>query len=66
MIDVRIKDRTVIEERELSGSALELLTEVVTLAAVVLDHEANDEATHTALKDALAETIKRIEYGNVE
>lgn len=65
MIDVRIKDQTVLEERELEGSAFELLTEVVTLAACVLDHAAQDESTHTALKNALSETIKRLEYGNI-
>lgn len=65
MIDVRIEDLTIVEERGIEGSGLQLMTEVATLAAYALDFAAKDEISHSVLKNALAETIKRLEFGNI-
>lgn len=66
MIDVRVANQVVLEERAVEGSPLELMTEVVTVAALILDRVSKDKETHTVMKNALAETIKRLEYGNIE
>ena len=66
MIDVRVANQVVLEERAVEGSPLELMTEVVTVAALILDRVSKDKETHTVMKTALAETIKRLEYGNIE
>lgn len=65
MIDVRIEDRTIVEERGISGDSLELMTEAVTLAAYVLDFLAKDETTHSVLKSALADGIRKLDFGNI-
>ena len=65
MIDVKIEDLTIVEERGIEGSGLQLMTEVVTMAAYVLDYAAKDEVSYAVLRDALAETIERLEFGNM-
>ena len=66
MIDVRVANQVVLEERAVEGSPLELMTEVVTVAALILDRVSKDKETYDVMKTALAETIKRLEYGNIE
>ena len=50
MIDVRIEDRTIVEERGISGSGIELMTEVITLAAYVLNFLTNDAQVYGVFK----------------
>lgn len=65
MIDVRIEDRTIVEERGISGDSLELMTEILTLAAYVFDWLGVSKEGHAALKNILGDAIKQLEYGNI-
>ena len=65
MIDVRVANQVILEEREIAGSPLDLMCEVVTIAGLILGRVSKDEETHTVMKNALSETIKRLEYGNI-
>ncbi len=64
MIDAKIENET-ITERGIYGCASDLILDVVTLAAYVLDFAAKDETTYLILRDILAESIMILNYGNI-
>ena len=65
MIDVRVANQVILEERVIEGNPLELMTELVTIAGLILDRVSKEQETYDVMKNALAETIKRLEYGNI-
>ena len=66
MIDVRVANQVILEERDIAGSPLDLMCEVVTIAGLILGRVSKDEETHTVMKNALSETIKRLGWGTME
>ncbi len=63
MIDAKVENKT-ITERNIYGCASDLILDVVTLAAYVLDFAATNETTYHILRDILTESIILLEYEN--
>lgn len=65
MIDMRIKNKTILKEREIGGCGIDLMTETLTATAYVLDILSEGRESYEVLRNIFADAVKRLEYGNM-